>query len=559
MHSKNHIAGKEDQIGSRNIIFLIFILIFVTLIRIPTIIEPWGSDQGVYGYIADGLLKGKVPYKDMYTSTGYGLYFAYALFFKLFGNHMIALHMGDLLAALITVFLVFYITQMLYGKECAIIAALAAAIFGSGQSFSGLYDMKGAWGTYWQLAQRETFMTPLMAAGILIAVIADRAQKSYQYFWVGTLVGLAAVFKMTAVGMIVMLFLYLIYAELIDARGGGIKRCLSIIAFIILGFVCIQLPFIVYFWMNDSLGAMYKAVFVHTSIYAKLSRGNIIANAFQGNSYILCENLALWLFSFASIFYLMTHERKRENYLVVAWTIGTVLMIWGQGKFFGYHFILIVAPFSVLTGFGIKRFLKIKPSWRDSFLYARKDATQIFLWVLILGNLVVFAGNNFEYYRWHALYLLGKISKSEYYEVFNEYPLHLYSFRSDNEVADYIKNYAKPGASLRTVNGGGDTIIHYLTKLTSPTRFTSTWYLFSLSLYQDPTTDRLRQEFIDGIKSAKPDYILLIYYSMEEFRAIFNADNYHDTIELMDYISENYVLEKSFRDRRTLYKRVFYK
>ena len=106
------------------------------------------------------------------------------------------------------------------------------------------------------------------------------------------------------------------------------------------------------------------------------------------------------------------------------------------------------------------------------------------------------------------------------------------------------------------MNGGGDTIIHYLGELKSPTRFTSTWYLFNKSLYDNELTCKLRGEFVDGIKSEKPDYILLVYYSMEEFREVYDGDNYADVTKLMDYIEENYVLEKAFQDRRTLYKRI---
>ena len=164
--------------------------------------------------------------------------------------------------------------------------------------------------------------------------------------------------------------------------------------------------------------------------------------------------------------------------------------------------------------------------------------------------------NNYQYYRWHSLYLTGKISKDQYYEVFNEYPLHLYSFRADYEVANYLKTHAKPGASIRTINGGGDTIIHYLSGLKSPTRFTSTWYLFNPDLYDNPLTIQLRNEFFRGIRTEKPDYILLIYYNTEEFKKAYNNKNYSDVHELFTYLDEHYVLDKSFRDRRILYKRI---
>ena len=45
-------------------LILLFIIMFAAILRVPTLFEPWGSDQGVYGYIATGILEGKVPYKD---------------------------------------------------------------------------------------------------------------------------------------------------------------------------------------------------------------------------------------------------------------------------------------------------------------------------------------------------------------------------------------------------------------------------------------------------------------------------------------------------------------
>ena len=356
--------------------------------------------------------------------------------------------------------------------------------------------------------------------------------------------------------MLPIFILYIVLNEFVGVSGGGFRFSLYKVTALVSGALVIQLPFLYYFWIHESLDIMYRAVFVHTSIYAKLSRGNILANAFQGNSYIFIENMTIWLFSFASMIYLMIYERKRESYLVVAWTLGTLVMILGQGKFFGYHYLLIIAPFSVLTGFGIKIFLKSLPTWRESVMGARKNIIQIFMWVTILSNIGVFAVNSYEYYRWNGLYLMGKVSQDKYYEVFNVFPLHLYSFPADYEVANYLKTNAEPGASLRTINGGGDMIVHYLSGLESPTRFTSTWYLFNKELYDNPLTDQLRKEFINGIKNEKPEYVLLIYYTMDEFRENFYGDDYSDITQLLDYIQNNYKLEKSFRDRRTLYRRI---
>ncbi len=556
MNSQLQINITGEKFSAREISILFFILLSVFVLRFPSFLQPWGGDQAVYGYIAKEMLDGKVPYRDMYSSTGYGVFFAYAVLLKIFGNNMLALHLGDFIASILTVIIVYYLTRLLYGKECAIIAGIIAALFGSGRAFSGLYEMKGAWGTYWQLAQREVFMTPLIAAGILLSLLADRNRKWHLYFWAGVSIGLAVVLKITAVIMLPILILYIVMSEFFSHDGGGFRSSLYKTAGLIFGALVIQLPFLYYFWIHDSLYIMYKAVFVHTSVYAKLSRGLMLVNAFEGNTYVMSENLVMWVFSLGAMLHLLAHERKRETFLVLAWTVGILIMIWGQGKFFGYHFLLILGPLSVLTGYGIKQFLKMESSWKDSIIAARNNMIAIVLWVFLAGSLVVFLGSNYDYYRWNIQYLTGKITRDQYYEVFNEFPLHLYSFRSDYDVVNYLKMHAQPGDSLRTINCGGDTIIHYLSGLRSATRFTSTWYLFNKGLYNNTLSDQLRDEFIEGISKEKPGYILLVYYNMEEFMREYNRDDYGDVARLMDYIKDNYVVEKAFRDRRTLYRRI---
>ena len=61
---------------------------------------------------------------------------------------------------------------------------------------------------------------------------------------------------------------------------------------------------------------------------------------------------------------------------------------------------------------------------------------------------------------------------------------------------------------------------------------------------------------IEEIKREEPDYFLLAYFTMDEFREEYKDEKYRDVIELMDYINENYAFEKSFGNRRTLYKRI---
>lgn len=50
------------------------LLVLTVLIRLPILMEPWGGDQAGFGHVAKGILEGKVPYKDNYDLTSYGVF-----------------------------------------------------------------------------------------------------------------------------------------------------------------------------------------------------------------------------------------------------------------------------------------------------------------------------------------------------------------------------------------------------------------------------------------------------------------------------------------------------
>jgi len=540
-----------------DLILLLLLLAFATIMEIPVLFEPWGGDQGGYGYVAWGILKGKVPYKDMYSLTGYGIFFTYALLFKIFGLKMVSVHIGHLFVSLITLTLVFFLTKRIYGRKAAVIAALSYAIFSSGRAFSGFgYENKSAWGTYWYLAQREVFMAPLLMGAFFIAIFSRGRREAFPYLIAGALVGCAAFLKQTAVLALFALIAFSAVDRFPERKPCNFKQFLIRSLSMIAGFVAFQLPFICYFWAHGALKEVYNALFIHLSSYAKLSRGHLLETLLSGHYSVLSENLILWLFAAVSCLYILYNDRNRENLLVVLWAVCSLAMVWIQGKFFGYHFILLMPPFAVLTGYMMPKLLKSSASLKGFLLENLKDMRKAFVMVAIAGSLLSFFISNYDYYRWHALYLTGRISREEYYNVFNEFPTHIYSFRSDYQVARYLKEKADPGDALRTVFEGGDTVIHFLTGLRSPTRFIQTWYLFNREIFNGPVTRRLRREFISGIVEGKPRFILFVYYPFEELVNLPYLRDDADIRRLYKFIKDNYIPEKVFPDNRFLFRRV---
>lgn len=535
------------------------LLVLTILIRLPILIEPWGGDQAGFGYIAKGILEGRVPYKDMYSLTGYGVFFTFALFFKLFGMTMASAHIGHLLLSLITVILVFLFTHYLFGRKAALIAALCTTLFSNGLAFSGFgYENKSAWGTYWYLSQREVFMAPLIVGAIFFIVLGEKKKKVLLYFLSGLLVGLAAFYKQTGLLFFIFVIGFVISEDWTRKRPFDPKRTLGRVLWLLFGFILIQLPFLYYFWIHGALKNVYQALFVHLPLYAQLSRGRRVETLFSGHYSVMSENLVLWLFAAISCIYIFFKDRTRNNTFVALWGIFSMIMVWIQGKFFGYHFLLLVPPFSVLTGYGLTRFFT-KGSGIKEFLTSNlRDIRKAFMLTTIGASLIAFGISNYDYYQRHARYWLGKISKQEYYQVFNEFPTHPYSFRSDYQVAQYLKGKRNPEDRLGVIFSAGDTIVHFLAGIEPATRFIQSWYLFPADekLARNEITIALRKEFVHQLIHAAPRFILCVHISLEELIEIPVLKEDPSVKRLGEFVAKNYRLKKNFPDNRFLFEKI---
>src|SRR6516225_2389052 len=62
----------------------------VALAALQILVFSFGRDQGIYAVVGDGILHGKVPYKDLWDFKPPGIFFVYALAQGIFGKSMLA-------------------------------------------------------------------------------------------------------------------------------------------------------------------------------------------------------------------------------------------------------------------------------------------------------------------------------------------------------------------------------------------------------------------------------------------------------------------------------------
>ncbi|HET9298551.1 MAG TPA: hypothetical protein VFO11_01325, partial [Candidatus Polarisedimenticolaceae bacterium] len=95
----------------------------VLAIRIRFLDLPLERDEGAYAYGAQVLLRGGLPFRDFYTLKLPGAHLAYLPALLLFGQSMVAVRLGYLVASLATAALVFLVARKLAGPAAAVAAA----------------------------------------------------------------------------------------------------------------------------------------------------------------------------------------------------------------------------------------------------------------------------------------------------------------------------------------------------------------------------------------------------------------------------------------------------
>lgn len=533
----------KSSVNARETIFVLFIILFAGIVRIPSLTQPLGPDQGIMSVIGEGILNGGLPYRDFWEMGSPPIFFTYALMFKIFGAKMAAIPMTDTLVSMLTTFLIFLLARFIWDKKVGYASALFFAFFSNGIRLGMHAGGDIAFGTFWYIAQRETFMLPLMTASVYSLLKYQRDEKKlWTLILSGLLAGLTFAYKFPSLLIFLCLVMYM-NGSFFFFRGGRQLKSLIIgnIA-LISGFVLALIPFALFFSMKGVLPEMVDVIFGFvSSVYGQMKHDypGIIKMGMTKTFFIAKENFILWIFSVTSSVYIIKNDRMKENLLVVLWAMASVLFVVSHREFFGYHYLLVLPPFSVLAGYGFVTALGPDFNVRKIFT---KELGKAFIVFALAVNLVFFTTLNFMHYTKFFYYITGKISKEDYYAFFNAYPKHEYSFPADYKVAQYIESHTGSEDKIYAL-GGIESVVYFLTKRKSPSRFIFSWIILSGVHGQVKRSEGYRKELLGDLKDKTPKYILTVK----------SLEFYKQFSDIYSFIMNNYNLEKVFPDDRFLY------
>lgn len=322
------------------------------LAGLPTLIYPFGRDQGNYAYAGWVLLEGGAPYSDVFVFKPPATALVHALALALFGVDMLSIRLLDLGWTALTAVAVALLAQRLIGRTSV---ALWAGVTVPVLYFS--YD-------YWNLAQTDGWLNlpaTLAVLGVLVGGdVWARSRPGAVALWVGAglAAGVAVTFKYTAGLIGLPMLLAMAHAAL--HRGRGAWWALpSVIAG---GLV----PLVGTWGWLVAVGAWEAFLDVQLELVPAYVRktakartvGSAIERFFSFNGHKVDVALLVWAgvgaVLPASIRAVVEGRRGLLTGLLIAswWGIGAVAVL-TQGKYYDYHYLPLLAPTALLVGLAL--------------------------------------------------------------------------------------------------------------------------------------------------------------------------------------------------------------
>lgn len=535
LHRPWRLLGGEgaDKVTKHELWLLALVLSLTFLIRLPMFSEPIGTDQAVHAILAEGLLRGKMLYRDLFDHRFPGMPLLYTAAFALLGPSTFAIYVLDLTFTLMTALLLWLLGRKLYSPAAGLLATLLYVVFSNGVSFN--YELQA---TFFFRAQPEVLMGPSVI-GALYAFLRAREEaegvaggewaSTWRLGVAGLLLGTAVAIKPTT-GLLLPLF----FLALLKPNAVGEPRYWwrygREVSWLLGGFIASGLPWLVYFAAAGTLPFLIEATVFFNAVYTRVSYDP--SAQIENTMRIVREEFSMWLIAGLTGLGLLLRCFGWRNLLVVGWMALMLAGVVVQRKFYSYQFLCLVPPLALLTAAGTTMLLeKACLTLARAIGYAAVS--------LLVLNIILFAWINGGYYATWLHWALGR--DPAYMARFTTYPLH-YSYRGDEALASYIATHTSATDRIASLGGYGATP-QFLSGRDNSSRFFYNYFMFNRSIADYPLIVRLRSEWLATIQQRPPRY-LLTFAPLENFEHFY---------ELYGWITTHYQLEQRFADDRFLY------
>jgi len=486
--------------------WLFLIVMLTVMLTAPLFHVPLGRDQGIFAYVADGILRGLSPYTHSFDLKPPGIFFIYALNFSLLGESAQSVYIGALLYRILTLLAIYIAGKKMYGERTGLSASLLYGIFSS-----------LVFGRIWRSAQTETFMVlPL----VLACYFFIRSEEKDRYpFLCGISTGAAFIIKYSAGFIVIPIAAYWLFRR--DRRKTILCLC---------GFLLSLIPVVIYFYSHNSLYDLYM-VTLKFNIFHVTRRFDAVTMWHKFLRYGIKIRREMHVLLILPCLFLFLRKQNGKFYNILAvWLLSSFLSILIQGKFWFYHWIVLLGPLSLMAG------------WQAVWLYDQFAKTKIGKnAILILYAAAFMFTMKTSHFRYrisrNIRYLTHSISRKDFLLPFDNLANGL-SFSNTEKMAKYIRRNTTANETVWIF--GHESLVYFLAGRRSPTRFQ--WdYPLTIDV---PGAEEIKKDFLKTclteINQKKPKIIFIMQNDRNPIEREDSVIQWKAVPELVEFLSKNY-------------------
>jgi hypothetical protein len=424
-------------------------------------------DSGVFLYIGEEILKGKIPYRDMWDHKGPAIYYIDAFGLLIGQGSRGGVWFLEFLSLYTAALAGYILMRRTFGSVPAIFSSITWLI--------SLYLLLGG-GNY-----TEEFTLLFQFATLYLFWRSKNSASPTPYmFFVGTASALSFLLRPNNIGLLIAIVILILWSGVFSRDWYNILVQILAMSF---GIATIFLIVISYFVWNNSFGDFLDAVFRFNSVYARTTLRGIGDSTFTGlevltPSGISIIALAAWIITCLSI-RRSTEQHQSQTLLLYLALIGLPIefFLTGiSGRSYPHYYMLWLPIFAILTSFFAFEFLENFSSSQVVFKTQRVSLSLVWLFALLVAMSALPTAN---------------IARSLIY-------LFLVKEPETPQVVEQIQDYTSESDYL--LMWGAETRFNFITKTQSPTRFIYQYPLYECG-YQ---TEGMVLEFLGDVSQKKP-------------------------------------------------------
>ena len=466
----SHVAaafGIPGRLGwSRGELFFLLLLSLIPiLLYLPFLSAPFERDEGVYATIAQGVLDGKMPYRDLFDNKPPLVYLWYALSFSLFGESVFAPRIVAAIFLSITGVLLYQQARLVLPRGAAYLAATLFAL-STGLPWVALH------------ANTEAYMLLPLAGSLLFFTHGMKDRRLHSFFIAGALAGLAIMTKQVAMwNLLALAMVALIWHHRTEpTRWKALAPTGVLFAGTLLSLAAVALPFALTGTLDDFLYANLSYNWVYVGF---LSWADRFANLGYGMLFFCAIAAPFVVGALAGLFIVWRRGAKATDYVLVLWAVASAIGVASGGRFFPHYFLQLMPSLAVLTGVLIY----------DRFANGNNHVLSRPAWMLSLFLIVVSIGTT------TVLYLAPRQAEQVVVErVYYQKEWESYSM----QLGDYIQQHTREDDLI--FNYGRESQLYFYAD-----RQPAIPYFYDWVLAYD---EQAMGEIVAGLYETKPAYII---------------------------------------------------